>query len=153
MLSQKLCGPLFLYKWNLYDHLTDVSIDYSGSHIRDNFISSNWRPLLAFFISVRNKIGIQSLVSCSLHYHGISCLFCKHVLPNKNDTTPSYKSPCITLSTEEIMCTPWPSSGNVRWVNISLPLQDFMGNILWQMLGDGELASICKAPQAKTWCL
>jgi len=41
---------------------------------RDNFISSNWRPLLAFFISVRNNTGIQSFVSCSLHHYGISCL-------------------------------------------------------------------------------
>lgn len=97
MLSQKLCGPLFLYKWNLYDHLTDVSIDYSGSHIRDNFISSNWRPLLAFFISVRNKFGIQSLVSFSLHHYGISCSFCKQLCQMKTILLPTMNhhiSPC-----------------------------------------------------------
>lgn len=36
-----------------------------------------------FFISVRNKIEIQSLVSCSSHHYGISCLFCKQLCQMK----------------------------------------------------------------------
>lgn len=137
MLSQKLCEPLFLYKWNLYDHLTDVSIDDSGSHIRELY-KLKLKAFLGYFFYFSEKQNWGS-VSCELFLIPlwIQLLILQTSMPNVNGIGPSYKSSYITLSMEEIMSTPWPSSGNVRWVNISLPLQDLMSNNFWKMELDG----------------
>lgn len=65
MLSQKLCEPLFLYKWNLYDHLTDVSIDDSGSHIRELY-KLKLKAFLGYFLfQWETKLGFSLLWAVS----------------------------------------------------------------------------------------
>lgn len=135
---------IYMTIWQMFQQIILAPV------VKTTLYSSNWRPLLAFLFQWEIKPGF-SLLWAVPHTTMESVAHLAKTMPNENDTAPSCKSWNSSTSMEDIMCPPSPSSGNIRWVNISLPLWTSWAIISGRRRWTAGLN--LQSATAKTWCL